>query len=103
VLKMQICVTRPQCVKMAVEKLKIHKSAIIDQISVELIKAGGRTIRFEILQLINSFWNEVELCEQWKESVIISIYKKGTKQCGTYPGIAFQLYTKFSQTPFCQI
>ena len=40
-------------VKMAVEKLKIYKSASIDQISVELIKAEGRTIRFEILQLIN--------------------------------------------------
>jgi hypothetical protein len=51
-------------VKMAVEKLKIYKSPGIDQIPVELIKAEARTIRFEILQLINSVWNKEELPEQ---------------------------------------
>jgi len=39
-------------IKMAVEKLKRFKSPSIDQIPLELIKAEGRTIRFEILQLI---------------------------------------------------
>jgi len=35
-------------VEMAIDKLKRHKSPGIDQISAELIKAGGRTIRSEI-------------------------------------------------------
>jgi hypothetical protein len=64
-------------VEMAIEKLKRHKSPGIDQIRAELIKAGGRTIRSEIHKLINSVWNKEELPEQWKESIIVSIYKKG--------------------------
>jgi len=35
-------------VEMVVGKLKTHKSPGTDQIPAELIKAGGRTIRFEI-------------------------------------------------------
>jgi hypothetical protein len=34
--------------EMAIEKLKRHKPTDIDQIPAELIKAGGRTIRYEI-------------------------------------------------------
>jgi len=37
----------------AIEKLKEHKSTGNDQIPAELIKAGGRTIRYEIHKLIN--------------------------------------------------
>jgi hypothetical protein len=79
-------------VKMTVEKLKIYKSPSIDQIPVELIKAEGRTICFEILEHINSTWNKEELPEQWKESTIVSIYKKKTKQCGNYRDIAVLSY-----------
>jgi len=48
---------------MALEKLKRHKSPSIDQIPEELIKAVGRTIRFETHNLINSVWNKEELPE----------------------------------------
>ena len=40
-------------VYIAIEKLKRHKSPGIYQIPVELIKAGGRKIRFEICKFIN--------------------------------------------------
>jgi len=39
-----------------------------------LIKAGGRTIHYEI-QLIISVWNKEEVPEEWKESIIVPIYK----------------------------
>ena len=65
--------------EMAIEKLKTHKSSGIDQIPVELIKAGGRTIYYEIYKLIISIWNKEELPEEWKESIIVPIYKKGDK------------------------
>jgi hypothetical protein len=42
----------------------------------ELIKAGGRTILSENHNF-NSVWNKVELPEQWRESVIVPICKKG--------------------------
>jgi hypothetical protein len=76
-------------VEMAIEKLERHKSPGIDQIPAELIKAGGRTIRSEIHKLINSVWNKKEFPEQWKESIIVPIYKKGDKtDCSNYRGIS---------------
>ena len=66
-------------VELATEKLKSHKSPGIDHIPAELIKAGGRTIRNEIHKLIISIWNKEELPEEWKESIIVPIYKKGDK------------------------
>jgi hypothetical protein len=39
--------------------------------------------------VINSIWNKEELSEEWKESVIVSIYKKGDKtDCSNYRGIS---------------
>jgi len=74
---------------MAVEMLKRHKSPGIDQIPAEMIKAGGRMIRSETHKLINSIWNKEELPEEWKESLIVPIYKKGdTTDCSNYSGIS---------------
>jgi len=76
-------------VEFAIEKLKSHKSPGIDQISGELIKAGGRTIRSEIHILIISIWNKEELHEEWKESILIPIYKKGDETYfSNYRGIS---------------
>jgi hypothetical protein len=49
---------------MAIDKLKRHKSPGIDQIPTELIKAGGRTIRYEIYKHFISVWNKEELPEE---------------------------------------
>jgi hypothetical protein len=69
--------------------LKRHKSPGIDQIPAEVIKAGGRKIRSEIRELINYIWNKEELPEQWKESVIVPVYKKDDKtDCSNYRGIS---------------
>ena len=76
-------------VELAIEKLKSHKSPSIDQIPPELIKVGGRTIRFEIHKLIISIWNKKELPEEWKESIIVPSYTKGDKtDCNNYRGIS---------------
>jgi hypothetical protein len=64
---------------MAIEKLKRLKSQGIDQIPAEMIKAGGRTIRFEIHKLIISIWNKEELPEERKESIVAHIYRKCKK------------------------
>ena len=75
--------------ELAIEKLKTHKSPRLDQIPSELIKAGGRKIRSEIHKLIISIWNEEELPEEWKESIVVPIYKKGDKtDCSSYRGIS---------------
>jgi hypothetical protein len=76
-------------VEIDIEKLKRHKSPGIDQIPVELIKAVGSKIRFEICKFINSIWNKEEWPNEWKESIIIPIYEKGGKtDCSNYNGIS---------------
>jgi hypothetical protein len=76
-------------VEMVIEKFKAHKSPDIDQIPVELVKAGGRTIRYEIQKLINYIWNKEELPEEWKKSIILRIYRKGDKtDFSNYRGIS---------------
>jgi hypothetical protein len=42
-----------------------------------------------IHKLINSVWNKEELPDQWKESIIVPIHKKGDKtDCNNYRGIS---------------
>jgi len=72
-------------VELAIDKLKSHKLPGIDQIPAELIKAGGRTICLEIHKLITSIWKKEKLPEEWKESIIVPIHKKGVKRdCNNY-------------------
>jgi len=65
--------------ELAIDKLKSHKSPGIDQIPAELIKVGGRTMCLEIHKLITSIWKKEKLPEEWKESIIVPIHKKGDK------------------------
>jgi hypothetical protein len=91
-------------VEMAIEKLKRHKSLGIDQIRAELIKAGGSTIRPEVHKLINSILNKEESPEEWKESIVVSVHKKGDKMdCSNCRGISLlsTMYKLFS-TSCCQ-
>jgi hypothetical protein len=76
-------------VEIAIGKLKSYKSSGTVQISAELIKAGGETLYIEIHRLICSIWNKEEFLQQWKESIIIPVYKKGDKtDCNNYRGIS---------------
>jgi hypothetical protein len=61
--------------ELAIDKLKSHKG--IDQITAELIKAGGRTICLEVHELVTSIWKKEKLPEERKESIIVPIHKKG--------------------------
>jgi hypothetical protein len=59
--------------------LKRYKSPGSDHIPAELIQAGGATLRPEFHGLINCIWNKEELPDQWKESIIVPVYKKDRK------------------------
>jgi hypothetical protein len=64
-------------ISVAIAKLKRYKSTGSDQILAKLIQAGGEILLSAIHKLINSVWNKEELPGQWKESIIISVHKKG--------------------------
>jgi hypothetical protein len=66
-------------VEITIAKLKKYKSPGSDQIPSELIQAGGEILLSEIHKLINSIWNKEKLPDQWKESIIVPIHKKGDK------------------------
>jgi hypothetical protein len=60
-----------------------------DEIPAGLIHAGGETLWSEIHKLINSVWNKEDLPDQWKESIIIPVYKEGNKtDCSKYRAIS---------------
>jgi hypothetical protein len=76
-------------VEVAIGKLKRYQSPSTDQISAELIKAGGETLYSEIHRLICCIWNKEELPQQWKESIIVPIFMKGDNtDCHNYQGIS---------------
>jgi hypothetical protein len=76
-------------VELAIKKLKSQKLPGIDQIPAELIKAGGRTISCSIHKLVISVWNKEELPEEWKQSIIVPIHKKGDKaDCNNYRSLS---------------
>jgi hypothetical protein len=77
-------------VEIAIGKLKSCKSPGPDHIPVELIKAGDETLNSEIQKLVCFIWNKDELPQQWNESIILPIYKKGNKtDCNNYRVVSF--------------
>jgi hypothetical protein len=76
-------------VEIATGKLKRYKSPGTNQIPAKLIKAEGETLCSEIHNLSHSIWTGEELPQQWKESIIVPIYKKADKtDCNNYRGIS---------------
>ncbi|PSN43801.1 hypothetical protein C0J52_15501 [Blattella germanica] len=90
-------------VEMTIEKLKMYKASGIDGIPVELIKSGGEKLREKIHRLFSLIWKQEALPNEWKESVIIPIYKKGDKtDCNNYRGISLlsTSYKILTNTPY---
>jgi hypothetical protein len=50
-----------------------------DRILAEPIQVGGEGLCSESHKHIIYMWNKEELPDQWKEPIIIQIYKKGEK------------------------
>ncbi|KAJ4447933.1 hypothetical protein ANN_09942 [Periplaneta americana] len=79
-------------VEIPIENLKKYKSPGIDQVSAELIQEAGSALYSEIYKLVFAIWEKEIVSEQWKESIIVPIFKKGDKtNCGNFRGISLLL------------
>jgi hypothetical protein len=89
-------------VETAIAKLKKYKSPGSDQISAKLIQAGGEALQSEIHKLINSVWSKEELTDQWKEFIIVAIWRRMIKLTVVFieEHQFYQLHTKFYPTSF---
>jgi hypothetical protein len=81
--------------------LKKYKSPGSDQILTELIQVGGELLGSLIHKVINSIWNKEKLPDQWKDSIILPVHKKGDKTVIIFVGYhCYQLHKTFIKYPF---
>jgi hypothetical protein len=53
------------------------------------MQAADSTLHPEIYELINSIWNREKFPQQWKESIIVAVCKKGIgNYCSNFIGIS---------------
>ena len=55
----------------------------------EIIKHRGNKLLYRIYELVRQIWEEERIPEEWKETIIVTIHKRGDRErCENYRGIA---------------
>ena len=76
-------------VQKAVHKLSSNKTAGKDEITAEMMKAGGPAVMQELHQLVVAVWRSEAVPQEWIDAVIIPLPKKGDKTlCDNWRGIS---------------
>ena len=65
-------------VEAAVHSLKKGKSAGVDNISAELVQAGGEDVITALTTICNRIWQTGEWPTPWTQSLVITLPKKAT-------------------------
>ena len=69
--------------------MKSGKAGGVCGIQVEMVKAGGYTMVQWLKEVLNVVWRSGKTPQEWREAIIIPIYKKGCRtECGNYRGIS---------------
>ena len=81
-------------VEEAIRTLKRNKSPGSDEITAEMIQAGGEQLVPQIHLLCNKAWNESTIPEEWSKSILVLILKKGdlsqrTRVLQPYPTLPY--------------
>lgn len=78
--------------KTAINLMKDNKATGLDNIANEAYKYGGDIVVTKIHDIITKIWNAEKVPKDFKESVIVSLYKgKGERsECGNYRGLSLQ-------------
>ena len=56
--------------------LKTNKAAETDGLHLILIKYRGNKLLNRIYKLVRQIWEEERIPEEWKETTVVTIYKK---------------------------
>jgi PHP family Zn ribbon phosphoesterase len=76
-------------VKKAIRNLKNERVAGTDGIHPELIKYRGDILLNRIYEQVKKIWEEERIPEEWKETIIVPIHKRGDRdRCENYRGTA---------------
>ena len=76
-------------VRRGVKRLKLRKAPGICGIVPEMLKAGGEVVVEWMTEVFNMVWREGVAPTDWKNAVIVPVYKKGTRlDCMNYRGIS---------------
>lgn len=59
--------------------LKVCKAPGIDGMPAELLKAGGECLERIVAKLFNLIWQTETVPEQWRQGVVVSLHKQGSK------------------------
>jgi hypothetical protein len=94
-------------VEIAIVKLKKYKPPGNEQILAELIQAGGETLVSVVHKPFNSIWNKEDLPDQWMESIIVRVHKKGEKTDsnnyrGMVPSTSYKILSNILLSPLRQ-
>ena len=75
-------------IKYVMKSLRNRKASGSDGIAGELIKYGGNGVIMMLKELFLLIWDSEYIPEQWREGMIVSLFKKGDREDpGNYRGI----------------
>ena len=57
----------------AISKLKNNKAAGLDEVTAELMKAGGETIISTLTTLFNTCWRSKMVSDEWSKGIIVKL------------------------------
>jgi len=67
------------------------KSPGADGLHPEIIRRGGNRLAEVLHDIITEAWNQSEVPQDWKDALLINIFKKGDRKiCGNYHGISLR-------------
>ena len=92
-------------VQAKIRKLKNSKAPGADQITSEMVKYGGPYFQKKLHTLIAKVWESEKAPQDWKDAVIVTLYKKNdASDCDNYRGLSLlsvpgKVYTMLLMEP----
>ena len=76
-------------IRKALNQMKSRKAPGNDEVTSDILKAGGEPVIKWLYELFYDIWKNEEMVEEWNLAILIRLFKKGEKQlCDNYRGIS---------------